>query len=437
MFNKKTKQALSDCLLRYEEVEAVTLAIKRHMPYIELTPDGTITDANKLFLTILGYTEADVKGQHHKMLCPYAFANSVDYNQFWQQLNAGQSISGRFERLSAQGDSVWLEATYFPVQNNQGKVIKIIKIASDVTEKHLDGLRQKAIYEALDRSMAIIEFTPDGTIIQANQNFLQVMGYTAEAIKNKHHRLFCTDKFYNENPHFWQELASGQLKSDLFDRCSSSGQTVWLEGSYNPILNSNGEVVRVIKFATDVTKTVQKNLAIQEAAEIAHSTSEETAQIALMGNNTLDVAAKTSDEIAEQVNSAMQIIQELSVESGNIVSIVDTIKSIADQTNLLALNAAIEAARAGEQGRGFAVVADEVRQLAARTTISTSEIEGVVKSNKELTDQVIQNIEVVSHTAEEGQQKVREVADIINEIHQGAENVSRTTSTLLANNQST
>ena len=188
----------------------------------------------------------------------------------------------------------------------------------------------------------------------------------------------------------------------------------------------------MVKFASDITERIEQAAAVRQAAEVASSTSEETAAIAQQGMNSLQTAVDTSARIAAQVSEATSLIKQLNAQSRNIEEIVATISGIADQTNLLALNAAIEAARAGEQGRGFAVVADEVRQLAASTSKSTAEIAGVVQKNRELTSKVTETVHSVSITAEEGSQRTHQVSSIMEEIYQGAENVCRTTSGLVS-----
>lgn len=368
------------------------------------------------------------------MFCSSILTSKPEYQQFWNHLASGKTHSGTFERIRANGESIWIEASYFPVRNQQGKVIRVMKIAADVTEQYLAAQRQQAVLDALDASQAVIEFEPDGTIITANRNFLNTVGYRLEQIKGKHHRIFCSDAFYQTNPNFWKHLAQGEFKSGLFERRNAQGDIIWLEATYNPIRNNEGKVVRVVKFASDITARVERSRAIAEAAEIANATSEETAQIALEGISALQQATQTSSHISEQVSHATSLIERLNTQSGDIEDIVATIRAIAEQTNLLALNAAIEAARAGDQGRGFAVVADEVRQLAARTSTSTSEIADVVGKNRQMLQEVTDTVLKAKNTAEEGRSKIEQVASIMDEIQRGAENVSEMASRLIDTN---
>lgn len=252
------------------------------------------------------------------------------------------------------------------------------------------------------------------------------MGYRLDEVVGKHHKFFCDNQFYSENPNFWNELSSGRFKSGLFERRRSNGETVWLEATYNPVFNQDGKVVRVVKFGTDITDRIKRNMAIQHAAEIASATAEETDQIARRGIDSLKAAVATSQTITNVVSNSVTALEQLNDKFKNIESIVDTIKSISEQTNLLALNAAIEAARAGEQGRGFAVVADEVRQLAARTGESTSEIARVIIDNRDKMLEITDGVQEVSNVSTQGLNMISEVSQIMDEIQRGAENVSKT-----------
>ncbi|MDX7839022.1 methyl-accepting chemotaxis protein [Aeromonas caviae] len=429
MFNHKLKAQLQACQTRLDEEQGIIEAIKAGAATVIFSPEGIIQEASTPFLALMGYGAAELIGQPHSQLCPRAWGESGDYRQFWRRLAQGEVQSGTFERVNRQGETRWLEATYFPVKH-QGRVTRVLKIASDVTEQHQRLGRLEALTEALDRSRAMIEFTPNGDILHANANFLSVMGYTLGEIAGRHHRIFCDETFLREQPRFWEELARGQFKSGLFMRHNSRGQAVWLEATYNPIRDGSGKVVRVVKFASDITARIEQNHATREAARLAHSTAQETLHSAEEGAGLLRAVVQTSSLIASQVDEAIALIGQLNEQSRSIEAIVSTISAIADQTNLLALNAAIEAARAGEQGRGFAVVADEVRQLAARTSLSTDEIARVVQKNRELTARVTDDMAGVAGSAELGKQQIAGVDKLMSEIHQEADRVSQTVSAL-------
>ncbi|EKP0316104.1 PAS domain-containing methyl-accepting chemotaxis protein [Aeromonas veronii] len=429
MFNSKLKAELQQCQDQLLEQQGFFDAVHGSVATITFTPDGTVLAANDLFLNVVGFSAPEVIGQHHRIFCDKLYVQSSDYQQFWADLKQGRSRTGVFQRFNKRGEAIWLEATYFPVKL-RGVVTKVIKIAADITEHHLQLLSQQAVVTALDRSLAVIEFTPGGEVIAANGNFLHTMGYTLAQVQGKHHRIFCDDQFYRDQPHFWDELGRGQFKSGLFCRQNSHGSKVWLEATYNPILDEHRKVVKVIKFASDITERINKSDAVREAAMLAHDAARETLNCAERGAGLLSSVVDTSSLIASQLTHSIGLINQLNEQSRSIEAIVSTISSIADQTNLLALNAAIEAARAGDQGRGFAVVADEVRQLAARTSLSTDEIAKVVQNNRELTAKVTSEMSDVASSAELGKQQVGEVNEVMSDIRREANNVSSTVSDL-------
>ena len=423
MLCAKTKHQLAKTTEELSQYKQLMNAIDSNVARIDFTPQGYVLNANNQFLETMGYGLDDVISKHHKMFCEPSHSSSQAYRTFWQQLAEGKSQHDRFKRIRSNGDIIWLEATYFPVKNEKGEVVFITKIASDVTDEVTALEQQTAVNTAINKSMATIEFSPDGIITWANDNFLNTVGYSLSDITGKHHKLFCEQSFYDENPSFWRELGKGEFKTGRFKRVSKHGQPVWLEASYNPIFDSNGRVVKVIKFASDITERVLKAQQTTEAAEIAYSTSQQTAMIVKDGKASIDVSVETSNEILTKSQQTDAIIEQLQEQAISIEDIVKTINALAEQTNLLALNAAIEAARAGEHGRGFAVVADEVRNLATRTTQATSEISGVMQRSSEVSEAISLSIDDIQEMAKRGKEQIEKVKAIMDEIDEGATNV--------------
>ena len=417
-FKKKMqdKSTLVGIEQRLESLEDDLHAIRSNTAYITFDPLGNILEANDLFLAVLGYARNEVIGKHHRMFCSKNFSQTTEYQTFWRDLAQGKSFSGTFERLDKSGNPVFLSADYFPVKDKRNNVIKVIKIASDVTQSQIALKANNAVLEALDKSLSVIEFTPNGEVITANENFQKTMGVALIDIIGKHHKVFCDADFYRENPDFWQRLRNGQHFSGKFKRINARGEIIWLEATYNPIFDQQGNVYKVIKFASDITERVD---AAMRAIDLAASTSEQTSQITSNAVNVLNEAIETSHHIADQVKEASTIGTQLSSQSRSINDIVTTIRSIAEQTNLLALNAAIEAARAGDSGRGFSVVADEVRKLAADTSKATAEISKVVQNNTALIGEIDTKLTTVTGIALHGEDSITEVASGLADVRNG------------------
>jgi len=335
-------------------------AIERSMAVIEFDLQGTVLRANDNFFKTMGYRAEQILGQPHRMFCTPAFARSADYNQLWTHLRNGQFQSGTFERVGANGASVWLEASYNPVRDEAGNVIKVVKYAMDVTPRLQAESEANAKLEAIDRAMAMIEFNLDGTIITANGNFLQRMGYSLAQIQGKHHRLFCTPELANSAAYseFWKRLNQGELFNGQFERVDKHGQVVWLEANYNPVYDASGRLCKVVKFASDVTARVLQHAADAQSAAQAYHLSLNTQEMAEKGAEVIQKTATGMREIAVDIDTSSQLIAKLGERSQQITAIVNTIRGIADQTNLLALNAAHRSRPRREQGRGFAVITD-------------------------------------------------------------------------------
>jgi methyl-accepting chemotaxis protein len=443
--------------------KAVLDAVSRSQAVIEFDMAGNILFANENFCQAMGYRADEIIGRHHSIFVEPEEAKSADYAAFWKQLNKGEFDRRQYKRIGKGGREVWIEASYNPVFKGSTPY-KVVKFATVITDTKLKSAEDAGKLDALSRAQATIEFTPDGHILTANENFLKTLGYTLEEIRGRHHSMFC-DPAYAESAEykeFWRSLAAGQFAADEFARIGKGGRKVFIQASYNPIFDMSGKVFKVVKFATDVSERVRavKELAVglqamadgdldqtiekpfiasletlrtdynssigrlpsamqaiaRNATQIASGTREisaasddlarrsesqassveetaaavteisttvsDSARRAADAGRLVDDTTKSAQDSADVVKQTVDAMARIERSSTQIAGIVSVIDDIAFQTNLLALNAGVEAARAGEAGKGFAVVAQEVRQLAQRSADAAKEIKALIHDSE-------------------------------------------------------
>ena len=392
-----------------------------------LSIDSTfkITDCNDNFAGALGYAPDALIGRAMSEIVPHYVSKLPCFHNFRAAVAASKSITDDYRYLHADGSLVWIHAHWQPITAASGQLSHVTCFATNITARVEKASENASFIDALLRSTAVIEFDLSGHVLMANDQFLQAMGYSMGQVKGKHHHIFCKpeEAASQEYKDFWAKLNIGEFIAGRFERISNRGQTVWLEATYNPVYDTEGKLCKVVKFANVVTDQVAREQEVSGAAQTAFEISQQTDISAQRGAVVVNDTMHTMRKIAIDVQAASGGVEALGKQSLLISSIIQTISSIAQQTNLLALNAAIEAARAGEQGRGFAVVADEVRQLAGRTSTATEEIASVVLQNQKLVDETVSEMANSKSQAEQGLELATQAGQVIVEIQAGAKRV--------------
>jgi methyl-accepting chemotaxis protein len=381
------------------------LAIGRSQAVIEFNLDGTIVTANENFLNAMGYSLAEIAGKHHRMFVAPTEREGAGYREFWARLNQGRFEAGEYKRIGKGGKEVWILANYNPILDEAGKPFKVVKFATDVTPQKLKNADLEGQITAIGKSQAVIEFNMDGTIIRANDNFLGTLGYALGEVQGKHHSMF-VEPAEREGPayrQFWAALNRGEYQTGEFKRVGKGGREVWIQASYNPILDLNGKPFKVVKYASDTTHQAQTRMRAERARSLIDSVaagSEEMNASIREISETMVKSRQRASEAVQQVDSADVQAQRLTSAAQSMGGITELISNITGQINLLALNATIESARAGEAGRGFAVVASEVKGLASQAKHATDKISAEIASLSEISKDVVVALNAIKSAIE-------------------------------------
>lgn len=386
--------------LRGLEDSGKVAAIERSQAMIEFNLDGTILSANQIFLDAMGYSLNEICGKHHSMFVMPADRDSAAYREFWASLNRGEYQAAEYKRLGKGGKEVWILATYNPILDETGKPIKIIKFASDVTEQKLRTANFSGQIEAIGKSQAVIEFNLDGIVLNANENFLSVMGYALSEIQGRHHSMFVPDGERGTEVYeaFWSSLRRGDYQTAEYQRIGKNGKQVWIQASYNPILDLNGAPYKVVKYASDVTAQVIARMKSERVRGMMESVAAGAEELNASVREITEAMMKSRDTAMSavgKVDIADGQAQRLSAAAQAMTGIVELIGNITGQINLLALNATIESARAGEAGRGFAVVASEVKNLATQAKQATDKISSEISSLNGISGDVVDALNAI------------------------------------------
>jgi methyl-accepting chemotaxis protein len=354
------------------------------------------------------------------MVVEPAMRESAEYREFWAKLNRGECSAAEYKRIGKGGKEVWILASYNPILDERKKPFKVVKFATDVTEQKLSTANLAGQIVAIGKSQAVIEFNMDGTIICANSNFLGAMGYALDEIRGRHHSMFVDPAerdgaAYRE---FWAKLNRGEYQAAEYKRMGKGGKEVWIQASYNPILDLNGKPYKVVKYATDTTVQVIARMKSEKVRgmmeSVAAGAEELNASVREISEAMLKSKETASDAVL-RVEKADEEAKRLASAAESMSGIVEMIGDITGQINLLALNATIESARAGEAGRGFAVVAAEVKNLANQAKQATDKITDEIGSLNGISGDVVQALNSIRQAIQNVSEYVTSTAAAVEE----------------------
>jgi methyl-accepting chemotaxis protein len=382
-------------------------AIGKSQGVIEFNLDGTVITANANFLAVIGYSLDEVKGRHHRSFVDPGYANSHEYQAFWDKLKRGQYDAGEYKRIGKGGREVWIEASYNPIRDANGKPYKVVKYASDITQKKRDSADFRGQIEAINKSQGVIQFHLDGTVIEANANFLAVIGYSLDEIRGKHHRTFVDAAYANSAEYraFWDKLNRGEYDAGEYKRIGKGGREVWIQASYNPIRDASGKPYKVVKYAADITQQKRYQLAV----ELAMKETKAVMTALASGDLTQSMHGQYEGEFAELRDAVSQSID-------NLRNIVQGISQASDLINTASREIAMGNSDLSQR-------TEEQASSLEETASSIEELSSTVKQNADNARQANQMAMAASEVAAKGGSVVHQVVATMNDINDSARKI--------------
>ncbi|WP_321815106.1 MULTISPECIES: methyl-accepting chemotaxis protein [unclassified Paraburkholderia] len=400
--------------LELVELSAVSAALNRVQAVIEFDLQGIILHANDNFLKTLGYTLDEVRGKHHRMFCDPEYARSEAYRAFWERLGRGEFDRGEYRRVAHDGREIWINASYNPVLDKSGRAYKVIKFATDITEAKRQNAEFEGRLRAIDKAQAVIEFDTDGIVLDANQNFLNTLGYRLDEIQGKHHRMFCEESYtasldYHD---FWAKLNRGEYDAGRYKRIGKGGRVVWIQATYNPIFDMNGRLYKVVKFANDVTAQVELEESVKRRAEEDQRKVEKLLDVvrkAASGDLSGEVVVQGDDPIDQLAAGIKSMMSDLASVIGKVVESAGTFKDSSQDI----------AARADTVAGGAQLLGATVEEMNASIEELTASINSIA-DNSRGADQLAKDTQV---EAERGSKAVTRSIESMELINRSSEDI--------------
>ena len=417
MFCKTYKANIAQLKAMVQQQKSQLAAIDKSMASISFDLQGNVLTANNNFLSALGYTLNEIQGKHHRIFVESSYANSSEYTQFWRRLNAGEFVSTRFKRIGKGGKIVWIEASYNPILDASGKPISVTKFATDITAQVLEEQNAKGQLTAINRSMAVIEFDLKGNVLFANDNFLKTLGYSSSDLSGKHHRMF-VDRAYEQSAEyqqFWQKLAHGEFIAATFKRIGKGGKVVWIEASYNPIMDDTGKPYKVVKYATDIGSNPNTQL-LQAVIADVDNTLNTVAKGDLSVRMKGDYTQHKDSMFYELIQQLEKVIADMTSKLQNMVmettNIALTVSNISTQVSQGSFDLS---ARVQEQAAALEQTTATMNEMTSAVQANTANARKVAELTNQVQGQAADGVQVMQETIT-AMQSIKESSAKINDI---------------------
>jgi methyl-accepting chemotaxis protein len=389
-------------------------AIHRSQAVIQFSLDGKILDANENFLSAVGYSLDEITGRHHSIFVEPAYRETAEYRAFWQKLGRGEFDTGQYRRFGKGNKEIWIQASYNPIFDRSGKPLKVVKFATDITEQKRRDADFEGQIAAIHKSQAVIEFSTDGIILTANENFLKAVGYSLDEIRGKHHSIFVDPPYRESHEYkkFWERLGRGEYDAGQYKRVAKGGSEIWIQASYNPILDTSGKPTKVVKYASNITELrmiadqvataarekdltqripldgkAGANRLLSEGfneliisfgeviADIKSAAREVSSAAAEISSSTMDLSQRTEEQAAslEQTSASMEqiatTVKKNADNARHANDLIGTTRITADKGGEIVSNAIAAMSRIEESSRRISDIISVIDEIARQTNL--------------------------------------------------------------------